>query len=122
MPPVHRERNLLVWRMKLLLWYSGHMLCGGADELHPLTIATFDLMSAASRRYNDHPDNTPRPFDKERDGVVCSEGAGVLLLESYDSAVARGATILAEIAGFVSISDISSIANPSPEPLYAFMQ
>lgn len=98
------------------------MLCGGADELHPLTIATFDLMSAASRRYNDHPENTPRPFDKDRDGVVCSEGAGVLLLESYDSAVARGATILAEIAGFASASDTSSIANPSPEPLYTCMQ
>ncbi|BDH44686.1 beta-ketoacyl-ACP synthase II [Salmonella enterica subsp. enterica serovar Choleraesuis] len=99
-----------------------YMLCGGADELHPLTIATFDLMSAASRGYNDAPEETPRPFDKDRDGVVCSEGVGLLVLESYDSAVQRGATILAEVAGFNSASDTSSIANPAPEPLHACMQ
>ncbi|MFZ4833618.1 beta-ketoacyl-[acyl-carrier-protein] synthase family protein [Rouxiella sp. Mn2063] len=98
------------------------MLCGGADELHPLTIATFDLMSAASRHYNDRPECTPRPFDKDRDGVVCSEGVGLLLLESYDSAQQRGATILGEVAGFTSASDTSSIASPAPEPLLACMQ
>jgi len=99
-----------------------YMLCGGADELHPLTIATFDLMSAASRHYNDRPESTPRPFDKDRDGVVCSEGVGLLLLESYDSAQQRGAKILGEIAGFATASDTSSIASPAPEPLLACMQ
>ncbi|NLC70746.1 MAG: beta-ketoacyl-[acyl-carrier-protein] synthase family protein, partial [Desulfuromonadaceae bacterium] len=56
------------------------MLCGGADELHPLTVATFDIMNAASCEYNDTPDKTPRPFDRDRDGMVCAEGAGVVLL------------------------------------------
>lgn len=67
------------------------MLCGGADEFHPLTAATFDIIQAASTQYNDRPQCTPRPFDRDRDGIVCAEGAGLLLLESLDSARARGA-------------------------------
>ncbi|MCC8194917.1 MAG: beta-ketoacyl-[acyl-carrier-protein] synthase family protein [Deltaproteobacteria bacterium] len=98
------------------------VLCGGADEYHPLTTGTFDLMMAASSGYNDAPDRTPRPFDRNRDGIVCSEGAGVLLLESFASAKARGAAILAEVAGFSSLSDPSSIANPDPYPLYQCMR
>jgi 3-oxoacyl-[acyl-carrier-protein] synthase II len=88
------------------------MICGGADEFHPLTAGTFDIMNAASIRHNDSPTSTPRPFDAGRDGVVCAEGGGVLLLESLDSARSRGAAILAEIAGFASTSDPASIANP----------
>ena len=98
------------------------VLCGGADEYHPLTTGTFDLMLAASSGYNATPEKTPRPFDVARDGIVCSEGAGVLLLESFDSAKARGAKILAEIVGFSSTSDPSSIANPDPDPLYSCMR
>jgi 3-oxoacyl-[acyl-carrier-protein] synthase II len=98
------------------------MLCGGTDEFHPLVAGTFDLMTAASSRYNDRPDQTPRPFDKNRDGVVCAEGAGVLFLEDLDSAEKRGATILAEILGFASLSDPGSIAEPSPEPIMACMR
>jgi 3-oxoacyl-[acyl-carrier-protein] synthase II len=93
------------------------MLCGGADEFHPLSPATFDIMSAASVRYNDEPHLTPRPFDRDRDGVVCSEGSGVLLLESLDSARARGARIFAEITGFATSSDISNIADPNTESI-----
>lgn len=89
------------------------MLCGGADEFHPLTAATFDIMHAASIAYNETPTMTPRPFDRKRDGVVCAEGAGVVLLESLDSALKRGAPILAEIAGFATVSDPSNIANPN---------
>ncbi len=88
------------------------MLCGGADEFHALTAGTFDIMNAASVRYNDTPGATPRPFDRDRDGVVCAEGSGILLLESLDSALSRGAGILAEIVGFASTSDPASIANP----------
>jgi 3-oxoacyl-[acyl-carrier-protein] synthase II len=88
------------------------MLCGGADEFHPLTAGTFDIMNAASVRYNDRPGATPRPFDRDRDGVVCAEGSGILLLESLDSALRRGAGILAEVVGFASTSDPASIANP----------
>lgn len=93
------------------------MLCGGADEYHPLTTGTFDLMLAASVAYNDTPQATPKPFDAKRDGMVCSEGAGVLLLESLDAARGRGATVLAEVVGFASTTDSSSIANPDPHPL-----
>ena len=89
------------------------MLCGGADEFHPLTAATFDIMNAASTRFNESPGKTPRPFDRDRDGVVCAEGSGILLLESLDSALRRNAEILAEIVGFASTSDPESIANPN---------
>jgi len=89
-----------------------YMLCGGADEFHPLTTGTFDVMGAASVKFNDQPHRTPRPFDRDRDGVVCSEGSGILLLESLDSACERGADILCEIIGFATVSDPSSIANP----------
>jgi 3-oxoacyl-[acyl-carrier-protein] synthase II len=98
------------------------VLCGGADEYHPLTTGTFDLMLAASSAYNNRPDLTPRPFDAGRDGIVCSEGAGVLLLESFDSARGRGADILAEVSGFASTTDPSSLANPDPKPLAECMR
>jgi 3-oxoacyl-[acyl-carrier-protein] synthase II len=93
------------------------MLCGGADEFHPLSPATFDIMSAASVRYNDAPHQTPRPFDRDRDGVVCSEGSGVLLLEALDSARKREAPIFAEITGFATSADISNIADPNTESI-----
>jgi 3-oxoacyl-[acyl-carrier-protein] synthase II len=98
------------------------MLCGGADEFHPLTSGTFDMMNAASTAYNDAPGSTPRPFDRDRDGIVCGEGSGILLLESLDSALARGAEILAEITGFATNSDPASIANPNPQSIAACME
>ncbi len=98
------------------------MLCGGADELHPLTTGTFDVMNAASTGYNDHPQDTPRPFDQDRDGIVCGEGSGILLLENKQQAQARGARILAEIVGFATTSDTSSIANPDVGAMYECMQ
>ncbi len=88
------------------------ILCGGADELHPLTVATFDVLHAASTAWNDCPDQAPGPFDQRRDGVICGEGSGILLLESRPHAIARGARILAEVVGFATTSDTSSIANP----------
>ena len=97
------------------------MLCGGADEFHPLTSGTFDIMNAASIAFNDSPTSTPRPFDRDRDGIVCGEGSGILLLESLESALARGAVILAEITGFATNSDPASIANPNPESIAACM-
>jgi 3-oxoacyl-[acyl-carrier-protein] synthase II len=89
-----------------------YMLCGGADEFHPLTSGTFDIMNAASMAFNDSPTSTPRPFDRDRDGIVCGEGSGILVLESLESALGRGAQILAEITGFATNSDPGSIANP----------
>ncbi len=98
------------------------MLCGGAEEYHPLITATFDIMNAASTGFNDRPDQTPRPFDRDRDGVVCAEGCGVLLLEALESARRRGASILAEIAGFATVSDTSNIVNPSAESMKICME
>ena len=98
------------------------MLCGGADEYHPLATGAFDILNAASIKFNDQPFRTPRPFDYERDGVVCSEGSGILLLESLDSAQKRAANILCEIIGFATVSDPSNIANPDKVSLSRCMQ
>ncbi len=76
------------------------MLCGGAEEVHATVTGSFDLLYAASTRYNDAPERTPRPFDADRDGLVCGEGSGILVLESLDRARRRGAPILAEVLGF----------------------
>lgn len=98
------------------------MLCGGTDEYHPLFTGTFDILNAASVKFNDQPSRTPRPFDRDRDGVVCSEGSGILLLESLDSAEKRGANILSEIIGFATVSDPSNIANPDMASIKRCMQ
>jgi 3-oxoacyl-[acyl-carrier-protein] synthase II len=95
------------------------MLCGGADEFHPLAAATFDILNASSVNYNDRPTETPRPFDRDRDGVVCGEGAGVLLLESLDSARSRNVPILAEIVGFATLSDPTNLADPNADSIEA---
>ncbi|MGB2809094.1 MAG: beta-ketoacyl-[acyl-carrier-protein] synthase family protein [Sedimentisphaerales bacterium] len=87
------------------------MFCGGTDEHHVLATAVFDIMSAASCNYNDDPQQTPRPFDLDRDGVVCAEGAGILILEELEYARNRGVDILAEIIGFETFSSPGDIAN-----------
>lgn len=76
------------------------MICGGAEEQHYATAVTFDLLMATSIKYNQRPTESPRPFDVARDGLVVGEGAATMVLESYEHATARGATILAELAGF----------------------
>jgi 3-oxoacyl-[acyl-carrier-protein] synthase II len=98
------------------------VLCGGADEFHPLTVATFDVMHAASTAYNQRPAEAARPFDRARDGLICGEGSGILLLEKRSLAEARGARILAEIIGFATTSDTSSIANPDAGAMYDCMR
>jgi 3-oxoacyl-[acyl-carrier-protein] synthase II len=95
------------------------VLCGGAEELHETVVGSFDILYAASAQFNDSPSSTPRPFDLKRDGLVCGEGAGVIVLENYEHAVRRGATILAEVVGYhtcsngihVSQSDGTSMAH-----------
>jgi 3-oxoacyl-[acyl-carrier-protein] synthase II len=93
------------------------MLCGGADEFHPLSAATFDIINAGSVNYNDRPHMTPRPFDLNRDGVVCAEGAGIILLESLESALRRDVPILAEVIGFATVSDPANIADPHADSI-----
>lgn len=76
------------------------MLCGGAEELHPTVTGSFDILFATSAGFNHEPEKTPRPFDEKRDGLVCGEGSGILLLEEYEHAVRRNARIYAEIIGY----------------------
>ena len=76
------------------------MLCGGADEYDTTTVAVFDNLLACSTAFNDTPHLTPRPFDTRRDGLVVGEGTGAVLLEEYELARKRGASILAEVLGF----------------------
>lgn len=97
------------------------MICGGADELHVLTVGVFDILEASSRAYNDRPDATPRPFDRDRDGIVCGEGAGLLVLESLEHARARNAAILGEIHGFEVNSSPGDIANPAVDSMVRCM-
>jgi 3-oxoacyl-[acyl-carrier-protein] synthase II len=97
------------------------VICGGADEVHHTVTMVFDVLKAASRRHAE-PLATPRPFDIERDGVVCGGGSGILVLESLDSARARGAEILAEILGFGQVCDSTHIANPHRDAMAAAMR
>ncbi len=94
----------------IALGKEDYMLAGAADEFHILTSATFDRLGAASHEEN--PLIASRPFDKERDGLVIGEGAGVLFLESLESAQKRNATILAEISAFTTQCSSKSIASP----------
>jgi len=89
------------------------MLCGGADEYDAITVAVFDNLLACSTAFNDHPEQTPRPFDKARDGLVVAEGAGAVMLEEYEFAKKRGATILAEVIGFACNSNGGDLILPN---------
>jgi 3-oxoacyl-[acyl-carrier-protein] synthase II len=93
--------------------YQDLMLCGGAEEVHVSTAATFDIVGGTSRAFNDTPSLTPRPFDRRRDGLVVGEGAGVLVLEDLDSAIRRGAPVLAEILGFATHCDAQHMSSPA---------
>ncbi|WP_296660953.1 beta-ketoacyl-ACP synthase [Paraburkholderia sp.] len=88
------------------------MLAGGAEELSGPAVAVFDTLYATSTR-NDEAALTPRPFDAARDGLVVGEGAATLVLEEYEHARARGATIHAEVVGFGSNSDGAHITQPT---------
>lgn len=91
------------------------MVAGGAEAaITPTGIAGFSAMFALSRR-NDAPERASRPFDKGRDGFVCGEGAGTLVLESLSRAERRGAHIYAEITGWGASSDAYHITKPAPE-------
>lgn len=98
------------------------VLTGGAEEMHYKTAVTFDLLMAASTRYNDRPSESPRPFDVDRDGLVLGEAAGSLVLESLDHASARGATILAEVLGYGSNCDGSHLTVPSQDGMERVMR
>lgn len=99
----------------IMFGYADRMMAGGSDSvINELGIGGFAAMRAVSTR-NDAPEKASRPFDKDRDGFVMSEGSGVIILEEYELAKARGAKIYAEIAGYGMSGDAHHISGPSED-------
>jgi 3-oxoacyl-[acyl-carrier-protein] synthase II len=100
---------------EIMLGRQDMMITGGAESVVTgLTVAGFNAMKALSKR-NDEPTKASRPFDQDRDGFIIGEGAGILILENLEKAQARGATIIAEVAGFGATDDAYHITAPHPE-------
>jgi 3-oxoacyl-[acyl-carrier-protein] synthase II len=97
------------------------MVAGGAEELCPTEAAVFDTLYATSTR-NDTPSETPAPFDRDRDGLVIGEGACTLVLEEYEHAKARGATMYAELVGFGSNADGDHPTHPNTHTMEIAMK
>jgi 3-oxoacyl-[acyl-carrier-protein] synthase II len=97
------------------------MIGGGAEELCPSEAMAFDMLYATSRR-NEQPLTTPRPYDRDRDGLVIGEGAGMFVLEEYEHARARGARIHAEIVGFATNSDGTHVTRPEASTMRIVME
>lgn len=101
--------------------YQTIMVAGGAEELCPTESAVFDTLFATSLK-NDKPKSTPRPYDSDRDGLVIGEGAGALILEEYEHAISRGATIYAELVGFASNCDAAHVTQPQMSTMQKCME
>lgn len=98
------------------------IFCGGAEELHPSVTGTFDLLYATSVNYNTSPHKTPRPFDADRDGLVCGEGSGIVILETHEHAVKRGADIYAEIIGYNTCGSGAHISQSNRDAMIQCMK
>ena len=96
------------------------VITGGAEELHDSTAMWFDAMGALSPQLDPH--LASRPYDRERDGFVLAAGAGVLVLESLEHANARGATVLAELAGYGACTDAASMVGPGADGIARAMR
>ena len=92
------------------------MIAGGAEEFSATQVAIFDTLYATSLR-NDAPKSTPAPYDASRDGLVIGDGAATFILEEREHAIARGARILAEVAGFAETTDGTHVTNPNAETM-----
>ncbi len=101
--------------------HQQYMIAGGSEELCPTEAAVFDTLYATSTR-NDEPQASPRPFDSDRDGLVIGEGACSLILEELESALARGATIYAEVVGYGTNCDGTHVTQPQASTMQAAMQ
>ena len=97
-------------------------ICGGAEELHASVTGTFDLLYATSTKYNDSPELTPRPFDRDRDGLVCGEGGGLVVMETLEHAEKRGAEILAEITGYETAGSGEHVSQSDTESMVRCMK
>lgn len=97
------------------------MLAGGAEELCPTQAAVFDVLYATSTR-NDAPASSPRPFDKDRDGLVVGEGGCTLVLEELEHALQRSAPILAEAVGFATSTDGAHVTRPQQKNMARVMR
>ena len=97
------------------------MIAGGAEEFDITQVAVFDTLYATSTK-NDTPEKSPAPFDTARDGLVIGSGAGTLILEEYEHAIARGAKIYAEIVGFGSNTDGMHATQPNKETMAQCMR
>ncbi|HTQ72733.1 MAG TPA: beta-ketoacyl-[acyl-carrier-protein] synthase family protein [Burkholderiales bacterium] len=96
------------------------VIAGGGEEVHPLITAGFQaLRFALSSKYNDTPERASRPYDRERDGFVIGGGAGIVVLEALDLALARGARVRAEVIGFGTSSDGFDMVMPEPTGAHA---
>jgi 3-oxoacyl-[acyl-carrier-protein] synthase II len=91
------------------------MIAGGSEAgIGEIPVAAFSAMKALSTKRNDEPEKASRPFDADRDGFVMGDGAGVLVFEALEHALARGAVILAELVGYAATDDASHITLPAP--------
>ncbi|MFH1188680.1 MAG: beta-ketoacyl synthase N-terminal-like domain-containing protein [bacterium] len=100
---------------KILLGKQDVMFAGGVEESDWVVASPFDRMRALSSGYNDTPEKASRPYDKNRDGFVFSGGAGIVVLEELNHALARGANILIELVGYGATSDGEDMTRPSGE-------
>ncbi len=100
---------------QIMLGKQDVMFAGGGEELDWTLSCLFDAMGAMSSKYNDTPDKASRAFDANRDGFVITGGGGIVVLEELEHALARGATIYAEVTGFAATSDGHDMVAPSGE-------